>query len=109
MTCAISAIAMSTRAKVDSQEQPTPHDRRGRHPVHLFGTQFGIRLIQLHPLHLEVLHALLVVRHSPLGSHPLEEIDGLEIHSTNVGGPRITDTPPLTVHQLYDMSSRNLL
>src|SRR5215211_1901674 len=78
------------------------------HPCHLFGTQFGMRLIQLHPLHLEVLHALLVVRHSPLGRHPLEAIDSLEIHGTDVGGALITDTPPLTFHQLYDRVFREL-
>src|SRR5215216_8131735 len=78
------------------------------HPCHLFGTQFGMRLIQLHPLHLEVLHALLVVRHSPLGRHPLEAMDGLEIHGTDVGGSLITDTPPLTFHQLYDRVFREL-
>src|SRR5262252_3328785 len=36
------------------------------HPCNLFGTQFGMRLIQLHALHLQVLHTLSVV---PLRSH----------------------------------------
>src|SRR4029450_8041589 len=78
------------------------------HPFHLFGTQFRMRLIQLHPLHIQVLHALLVVRLGPLGSHPLEAMDGLEIHGTDVGSPLITDTPPLTFHQQYDGVFREL-
>src|SRR4030095_13132955 len=53
-------------------------------------------------------HALLVVRHSPLGRHLLETIDGLKIHGTDVGGPRVTNPPPLTFHQLYDRVFREL-
>src|SRR5262245_41138231 len=36
------------------------------------------------------------------GRYPLETMDGLEIHSTDVGGPRIADTPPLALHQPYN-------
>src|SRR5438477_8488363 len=33
---------------------------------------------------------------------------GLEIHGTDVGGPLITDAPPLTLHQPYDRVFRKL-
>src|SRR5262249_10489547 len=46
---------LGTWSEVDPQEEPTPHGQRGMHPFHLCGTQFGMRLIQLHPLHLQVL------------------------------------------------------
>jgi len=61
-----------------------------------------MRLIQLHALHLQVLHTLAVVRLRSLGRYPLETMDGLEIHSTDVGGPRIADAPPLAFHQPYN-------
>src|SRR5262245_15568674 len=99
---------LGTGAEVDPQQEPTPHGQRGMHPFHLFGTQFGMRLIQLHPLHLQVLHALPVVRFRALGCHPLEAMDGLEIHRTNVGGPLIADAPSLTFHQPYDGVFREL-
>src|SRR5262245_60852879 len=85
-------------SEVDPQEEPTSHGQRRMHPFHLFGTQFGMCLIQLHPLHLEVLHALPVVRLSSMGRNPLEAMDSLEIHRTDVGGPLIADAPPLTFH-----------
>src|SRR5207245_6246968 len=78
------------------------------HPLDLFGTEFGMCLIQLHPLHLQVLHALPVVRLGPLGSHPLEAMDGLEVYGTDVGGPLIADAPPLTFHQPYHRVFREL-
>src|SRR4029453_13401168 len=61
-----------------------------------------MRLIQLHPLHIQGLNALPVVHLSPMGSHPLEAMDCLEIHGTEVGGPRPPDPPPLTFPQPYD-------
>ena len=58
-----------------------------------------MRLIQLHALHLHVLHALPMVRLGPLGRHALKAMDGLEIHGTDVRRPLITDAPPLTFQQ----------
>jgi hypothetical protein len=49
-----------------------------------------------------------VVRLHSMGSHQLEAMDGLEIHSTDVGDPLIADAPPLTLHQPYDRVFREL-
>jgi hypothetical protein len=67
-----------------------------------------MRLIPLHALHIHVLHTLAMVGLSPLGRHPLKAMHRLEIHGADVGGPLITDTPPLTFHQLYDRVFREL-
>src|SRR4029453_2045412 len=89
-----------TRSEVDPQEEPTPHGQRGMPPFHLLRTQFGMRLIPLHPLHLQVLHALAGVHLSPMGPYPLEAMDRLEIHGTDGGRARITDAPALTFQEL---------
>jgi hypothetical protein len=60
-----------------------------------------MRLIQLHPPHLHVLHALPMVRLGPLGRHPLKTMDGFEIHGTDVGHPFVTDAPALTFQELF--------
>src|SRR4029453_10491731 len=73
---------LSPRSKVDPQEEPTAHGQCRMHPFHLFGTQFGMCLIQLHTQHLHVLHALLMVLHGPLSCHPLKAMHSLEIHGT---------------------------
>src|SRR5262245_37694610 len=72
------------------------------HPFHLFGAQFGMRLIQLHAGHVHVPDHLLVMGLGPLGGHTLEAIHGLEIDRTYIGSARIADAPPLTFHQLHD-------
>ena len=56
-------------------------------------------LIQLHAGHVHVPDHLLVMGLSTLGGHTLEAIHGLEIDRTDIGGPCITDTPPLTLQQ----------
>src|SRR4029453_11188209 len=58
--------ALGTRAKVDPEEKPAPHRQGRMHPFHLFGTEFGMRLIPWHALHLHVLHTLAMVRLGPL-------------------------------------------
>src|SRR4030095_10901451 len=93
--------ALGTRATVDPEEKPTPHRQCRMHPCHLFGTQFGMRLIQLHALHLHVLHTLAMVRLSPPRSHVLKAMDGLEIHGTDVRRALITDAPALTFQELF--------
>ena len=35
-----------------------------------------------------------------VGCHRLKPMHGLEIHRTDIGGALITDTPPLTFHEL---------
>jgi hypothetical protein len=57
-------------------------------------------LIQLHALHIHVLHALAMVRLGSLSSQALKAMDSLEIHSTDVRCALITDTPPLTFQKL---------
>src|SRR4029453_7559330 len=97
-----------TRAEVDPQEEPTPHGQRGMPPFHLLRTQFGMRLIPLHPLHRQVLHALAVVHLSSMGRHPLEAMDRLESHGTEVRRARITDAPALTFQELCHGRFREL-
>jgi hypothetical protein len=71
------------------------------HPCHLFGTEFGMRLIPLHALHLYVLHTLAMVRLGPLRSHVLKAMDGLEIYGTDIRRALITDAPALTFQELF--------
>src|SRR5215475_12303018 len=60
-----------------------------------------MRLIHLHARDVHLLHGLLMMGVCAVGRHTLEAVDGLEIYSTNVRRPLITDTPPLTLQQLY--------
>src|SRR5438132_14223986 len=78
------------------------------HPCHLVGTPLGRRCLPLPPRHLQVLHALPVGRRSSLGRPPLKALDGLAIHRPDVGGPRIADAPPRTLHQPYARVFREL-
>src|SRR5262249_11366580 len=93
--------ALGTRAKVDPEEKPAPHRQGRMYPFHLFGTEFGMRLIQLHALHLHVLHPLAMVRLGPLCSHVLKAMDSLEIHGTDVRRALITDAPALAFQKLF--------
>src|SRR5678816_4260881 len=58
--------------------------------------------IQLHALHIHVLHALPMMHLGPLGRYALKAVDRLEIHGTDVRCPLITDAPALTFQQSYD-------
>jgi hypothetical protein len=78
------------------------------HPLDLFGPEFRMGLIQLHPLHIHVLHTLLMVLHSSLGRHPLKAMHSLEIDGTDVSGSRITDTPALTFQKSFHSGLREL-
>jgi hypothetical protein len=78
------------------------------HPCHLSGTEFGRRFIQLHALHLYVVHTLPMVRLGPLGSHPLEAMDRLEVHGSDGRRARITDAPALTFQELFHGRFRKL-
>src|SRR5678815_2917971 len=71
------------------------------HPCHLFGTQFGMRLIPLHALHLHVRHTLVMMRLGPLRRYVLKAMNGLEIHGTNVRRALLTDAPALTFQELF--------
>src|SRR5262249_5617434 len=88
-------------SKVDPEQTPTPHRQCRMHPFYLFGTQFRMGLIQLHALHLHVLHALAMVRLGPLSRQALKAMDGLESHRPDVRCARITDAPALTLQELY--------
>jgi len=68
-------------------------------PFHLFRSQFGMRLVQLHTGYVDVPDHLLVMGLGTLSRHPLETIHGLEIDFTDVGGPFVTDAPALTLEQ----------
>src|SRR5215471_19337162 len=100
--------ALGTRAKVNPEEKPAPHRQRCMDPFDLFGTEFGMRLIQLHPRHLHVLHALLMMGLSTMRGHVLEAMDRLDLHITNICSAFVADTPPLTLHQPYDRVFREL-
>jgi hypothetical protein len=63
--------------------------------------QFRMRLIPLHARDVHLLHGLLMMGVCAVGRHTLEAVDGLEIDGTDVRRPLITDTPPLTLQQLY--------
>jgi hypothetical protein len=71
------------------------------HPFYLFGTAFGMRLIQLHPLHRHVLHTLAMMRLGAMSGHALEAMDRLDLHSTNVRRPFIADAPALTFQEPF--------
>jgi hypothetical protein len=60
-----------------------------------------MRLIHLHARDVHLLHSLLMMGVCAVGRHTLEAVDGLEIDGTNIRGPLVTDTPPLTFQQLY--------
>src|SRR5919198_3887673 len=77
-------------------------------PFDLFGTEFGMRLIQLHTRHLHVLHALPMMGLGTMCSHALEAMDRLDLHSTTICSAFVADTPPLTLHQPYDRVFREL-
>jgi hypothetical protein len=57
-------------------------------------------LIQLDPLHVYLLHDLLMMGLRTVGGHRLKPIHSLEIHRTDIGSAFITDTPPLTFQEL---------
>jgi hypothetical protein len=61
-----------------------------------------MRFIQLDAGHVYLAHNLAMMSLSALGSDVLKAMHRFEIHGTNVGGPCITDTPPLTFQQPYD-------
>jgi hypothetical protein len=67
-----------------------------------------MRLIQLHPLHMHILYALLMVLHSPLGRHSLKAMHSFEIDGTDVSGPLIADTPALALQQAFHSGLREL-
>jgi hypothetical protein len=60
-----------------------------------------MRLIHLHARDIHLLHGLLMMGLRAVGRDTLEAVDCLEIHGTNVCRPLITDTPPLTLQQLF--------
>src|SRR5919202_858480 len=71
------------------------------HPLDLFGTEFRVCLIHLHPLYVQFLDDLAMMELGPRGCHLLKPMHGLECHPTDIGGALITDTPPLTFQQLF--------
>ena len=92
-------VLLGTRSEIDPQEEPAPHRQSCMDPFHLFRSQFGMRLVQLHTGHVDVPDSLLVMGLSTLGRHSLEAIHGLEIDGTDVGGPFVTDAPALALEQ----------
>src|SRR5713101_8405031 len=61
-----------------------------------------MRFIQLDGGHVHLVYNLAMMGLSALGRDVLKAMHRFEIHGTNVGGPFITDAPPLTFHQPYD-------
>src|SRR5262245_51862632 len=100
--------ALGTRAKVDPEEKPAPHRQRCMDPFDLFGTELGMRLIQLHTCHLHVLYALPMMGLGTMRGHALEAMDRLDLHITNICSAFVADTPPLTLYQPYDRVFREL-
>jgi hypothetical protein len=49
-----------------------------------------------------------MVLHGPLGRYPLKAMHRLEIYSTDVSGPLITDTPALTFQKSFHSGLREL-
>src|SRR4029450_2790952 len=71
------------------------------HPLDLFGPEFRVRLIHLHPLYVHGLDYLAMMKLGPMGCHLLKPMHGLECHPTDIGGALITDAPSLTFQQSY--------
>jgi hypothetical protein len=67
-------------------------------PGHLTWTQCGLGCVHLDAGHLHRAPHLVMVRLSALGGNALKALHRCEIHGTNVGGPRITNAPPLPLH-----------
>jgi hypothetical protein len=75
---------LGTWSKVDPEQKPAAHRQSRMHPFHLFGTELSMGFIQVHALHLHVLHALPMVHLGSLGRHALKAVDRLERHGTDV-------------------------
>jgi hypothetical protein len=58
-------------------------------------------ILRGHARDVYLLHGLLMVGLRTVGRDALEAVDCLAIHGTHVRRPRITDTPPLTLQQLF--------
>jgi hypothetical protein len=94
-------LLLRARADVDPQQTPTPHRQGGMAPRHLARTQLGRRCIPRHAGHVHLAPTLAMMRLRAPGSDVLQAMHRFAIHGTNVGGPCLTDTPPLTLQQPY--------
>jgi hypothetical protein len=72
------------------------------YPFDVLWTKLRMGLIQLHARHLDLTGDLPMVNLGAVGSHALKPMDGLERHATDIGGPLVTDAPPLTLEQPFD-------
>jgi hypothetical protein len=68
-------------------------------PGHLTWPQLGMGFVQLDTGHIHRAPHLVMVSLSALGREVLKALHRCERHGTHVGGPCITDAPPLTLHQ----------
>ena len=96
------SLLLRARTDVDPEQKPTAHRQGGMDPRHLTRTQFGMGLIQLDAGDIHLAYNPAMMGFSTMGSDTLKAMHCFEIHGTNVGGPCITDAPPLTFQQLYD-------
>src|SRR5215813_12421026 len=101
-------VLLRARANVDPEQKPTPHRQGGMNPGHLAWTQFGMGFVQLDARHVHLAPHLAMVGLSAPGSDGLKAMHRFELHSTNVGGPFITDAPPLALEQAFDGLLRQL-
>src|SRR4029450_54271 len=100
--------ALRAWSKVDPEQKPAPHRQRCMNPFHLFRSQFGMRLIQLHPWDIHVPDHLLMMGLGTLGRPPLKAIHGLEVDVTDIRGAFVTDAPPLTLQKPFHGRFRQL-
>src|SRR5262245_50298360 len=94
-------LLLRARTDVDPEQKPTAHRQGGMAPRHLTRTQFGMRRIQLDAGDVHLAYNLAMMGFSTLGSDPLQALHCFESHGTHVGGPGITDAPPLTLQPPY--------
>jgi len=69
-------------------------------PLYPAWAQLGVCFVQLDPLHVHLLHDLLLMGLRTVGCHRLKPLHSLKLHRTDSGGALITDAPTLTFQEL---------
>ena len=95
-------LLLRARSDVDPEPKPAAHCHGGVDPRHLAWAQFGMGFVHLDAGHVHLAHHLAMVGLSALGSDVLKAMHRFEIRRTNIGGPLVTDAPPLTFDQPSD-------